>query len=240
MPRTRKANGGIGSESKRPLTVSRRRGPVIANATMSEWTVSRPRVNTRPSRKKKSKEGMQRYHTMPAEKREEVKRKNLIFQKAWRNKMIQEGTYEEYQRRLNARRREQLAAKKRAMGAKGWKEHQKAFYARRSELELSKGGPGWTSIWPVPFLYCGCRWTGLSPSRRRRTLCKRCVPMHCSKWTPVFVKKNPLNMCVQNNVSFYWCVKHGGLLIQSYMPNFSLAFMIFLTVRSVGVLRPGS
>ena len=45
---------------------------------------------------KKSKEGMRRYHAMSEEQRNEVKRKNLILQKAWRNKMIQEGTYEAY------------------------------------------------------------------------------------------------------------------------------------------------
>ena len=83
-------------------------------------------------------EGKRRYHTMSAEQRNEVRRKNLILQKAWRNKMIQEGTYGEYRQPLNARRREQLAQKKRAMGAKGWKEHQKALYARRAESELRK------------------------------------------------------------------------------------------------------
>ena len=81
---------------------------------------------------------MQRYHSMPAEQRNEVKRKNLILQKAWREKMIREGTYEEYRRRLNARRREQLAGKKCAMGINGWKEHQKALYANRAESERRK------------------------------------------------------------------------------------------------------
>ena len=47
-------------------------------------------------------------------------------------------------------------------------------------------------------------------------------------------------MCVHNNVSFIIGLEHGGLLIQSYMPNLSLAFMMFLTIRSVRVLRPGS
>ena len=43
---------------------------------------------------KKSKEGMRRYHPMSEEQQNEVKRKNLILQKAWRDKMIREGTYE--------------------------------------------------------------------------------------------------------------------------------------------------
>ena len=63
---------------------------------------------------KKAKEGMRRYHAMSEEQRNEVKRKNLLLQKAWRERMIREGTYEEYRRRLNARRRQQMAEKKRA------------------------------------------------------------------------------------------------------------------------------
>ena len=70
---------------------------------------------------KKSKEGVRRYHAMPAEKREELKCKNLFLQKAWRERMIREGTYEEYRRRLNVRRRQQRAEKKRAMGVEEWR-----------------------------------------------------------------------------------------------------------------------
>ena len=57
---------------------------------------------------------------MSAEKREEVKRKNLVLGKVWMERMIREGTYGEYRQRLNARRREQLAEKKRALGVDGW------------------------------------------------------------------------------------------------------------------------
>lgn len=89
-------------------------------------------------KKHKSREGIRRYHAMPAEQREEVKRKNLILQKAWRESMTREGTYEEYRQRLNARRREQLAENKRAMGIKGWKEHQRALYAKRAKSERRK------------------------------------------------------------------------------------------------------
>ena len=52
---------------------------------------------------KKSTEGRRRYHAMSEEQRNEVKRKNLILQKAWRNRMIEEGTYKAYRQRLNAR-----------------------------------------------------------------------------------------------------------------------------------------
>ena len=49
--------------------------------------------------------------------------------------MIQESTYEAYQERLNARRREQLAKKKRALGAEGWKALQKRKYTKRVESQ---------------------------------------------------------------------------------------------------------
>ena len=128
---------------------------------------------------KEAKEGMRRYHAMSEEQRNEVNRKNLLLQKAWRERMIREGTYEEYRRRLNARRRQQMAEKKRAMGIEEWRALQRAKYVTRAESKRRKRCTGWTSIWPVPFPYRGCHWTGQSPSlRRRRTRCKRFVAMH--------------------------------------------------------------
>ena len=87
---------------------------------------------------KKSKEGMQRYHVMSEEQRNEVKRKNLILQKAWRNRMFEEGTYEAYRQRLNARRRELMAEKKRAMGVEEWKALQRGKYVSRAESKRRK------------------------------------------------------------------------------------------------------
>ena len=87
---------------------------------------------------KKSKEGMRRYHVMSEEQRNEVKRKNLILQKAWRNRMIEEGTYEAYRQRLNTRRRELMAEKKRAMGVEEWKALQRAKYVSRAESKRRK------------------------------------------------------------------------------------------------------
>ena len=72
-------------------------------------------------KKHKASEGKWYYHNMPTE-REEVIRKNLILKKASKERVIREGTYQEYRARLNARRQEQLAEKKRIMGAEGWKE----------------------------------------------------------------------------------------------------------------------
>ena len=80
---------------------------------------------------KKTKEGMRRYHAMSDEKRNEVRRKNAQMQKNWMQKMKDEGTYEAYKQRLNVRRRELQAEKKRALGDEGWKALQRQRYERR-------------------------------------------------------------------------------------------------------------
>lgn len=43
--------------------------------------------------------------------------------------MVQEGTFEEYQRWLNVRRQQKTDEKNWAMGAKGWKDYQRSRYA---------------------------------------------------------------------------------------------------------------
>ena len=82
---------------------------------------------------KKTEEGMQRYHRMTEEQRTEVKRKNNQCQKNWIQKMKKEGTYEAYKQRLNARRREMAAEKKRELGEEGWKALQSQRYQKRVE-----------------------------------------------------------------------------------------------------------
>ena len=82
---------------------------------------------------KKTKEGMQRYHAMSEEKRSEVRRKNAQLQKNWMQKMKDKGTYEAYKQRLNARRREIQAEKRRALGDEGWKALQKEKHEKRVE-----------------------------------------------------------------------------------------------------------
>ena len=82
---------------------------------------------------KKTQEGMRRYHAMSEEQRDEVKRKNAQCQRNWMQKMKEEGTYEAYKQRLNARRREIQAEKKRALGVEGWKALQSQRYEKRVE-----------------------------------------------------------------------------------------------------------
>ena len=84
-------------------------------------------------RAKKAKEGLRRYHTMSEEKRNEVRCKNAQLQKNWMQKMKDKGTYEAYKQRLNARRREIQAEKRRALGDEGWKALQKEKYEKRVE-----------------------------------------------------------------------------------------------------------
>ena len=82
---------------------------------------------------KKTQEGMRRYHAMTEEQRNEVKRKNAQCQKNWVQKMKDKGTYGAYKQRMNARRREKAAEKKRVLGIEGWKALQSQRYQNRVE-----------------------------------------------------------------------------------------------------------
>ena len=83
---------------------------------------------------KKTEEGMRRYYGMTEEQRAEVKRKNNQCQKNWRQKMKDQGTYEAYRQRTNAKRREVLVEKRKALGEEGWKALQKRRYEKRVEV----------------------------------------------------------------------------------------------------------
>ena len=82
---------------------------------------------------KKTQEGMRRYYGMTEEQRAEVKRKNNQCQKNWRQKMKDQGTYEAYLQRINAKRRKQAAEKRKALGEEWWKAMQKQRYEKRVE-----------------------------------------------------------------------------------------------------------
>ena len=79
-------------------------------------------------RAKKAQEGLQRYHTMTEEKRQELRRKNALQQKKWAQSMKDRGTYEAYKQRFNARRRELTAEKRRVLGEEKWKALQSQRY----------------------------------------------------------------------------------------------------------------
>ena len=82
---------------------------------------------------KKTQEGMQRYYGMTEEQRTVTKRKNAQCQKIWRQKMKERGTYQAYLQRTNAKRRQQAAEKRKALGEEGWKALQKQRYEKRME-----------------------------------------------------------------------------------------------------------
>ena len=83
---------------------------------------------------KKTEEGMRRYYGMTEEQRAEVKRKNNQCQKNWIQRMKKEGRYEAYKQRLNTRRREMAAEKRRILGEEGWRALQSQRYQQRMEL----------------------------------------------------------------------------------------------------------
>ena len=142
---------------------------------------------------------MRPYHSMSEEKRSEVRRKNAQMQKKWKQKMKMkdEGTYEVYKQRLNVRRRELQAEKKRALGVEWWK----ALTSVWNRFGVNIGN-GWTSNWTVPFPYRGCPWTGPTPSLRR-TGRKPFVLMRYNKWTTIC--KNKMSLLKQ----VYCAIKQG-------------------------------
>ena len=84
---------------------------------------------------KKSKEGMRRYHAYSEEKRDDIRRKNRVFNRRWTERMKEEGTYEAYKQRLNERRRALVQQKKQAMGAEAYAVMQQQKYRQRVESQ---------------------------------------------------------------------------------------------------------
>ena len=79
---------------------------------------------------------MRRYYGLSQEKRDEIRRKNRVLNKAWIERMKAEGKYKAYKQKLNVRQREKVAAKKQAMGEEAWKALQKQRYAQRVATQL--------------------------------------------------------------------------------------------------------
>ena len=79
--------------------------------------------------------------------------------------MIQGSTYEAYRQRLNARRGEQLAEKKRTMGAEGWKALQRVKYVKRVESEHRRRWQ-WLDeqlVRPFPLMWLPLDWAESEP-----------------------------------------------------------------------------
>ena len=84
---------------------------------------------------KKAQQSLKRYHNISEEKRCDIRRRNAQSQKNWMQRMKEEGTYEAYKQRVNARRRALQAERKQAMGADLWKALQSRKYERRSQRQ---------------------------------------------------------------------------------------------------------
>ena len=141
QPRTKRDHE---KKNKKNQKLYRQRQYAALNGIEDVKAVHRRRYHERMSRMrangeyeafktKKTQEGMRRYHAMSEEQRSEVKRKNAQCQRNWMQKMKEKGTYEAYKQRLNARRREIQAEKKRALGIEGWKALQSQRYEKRVE-----------------------------------------------------------------------------------------------------------
>ena len=129
---------------------------------------------------KKTQEGMQRYHAMSKEQRNEVKRKNAQCQKNWMQKMKDKGTYEAYKQRLNARRREIAAEKKRVMGVEGWKALQSQRYEKRVE-SIRRRERRWLDEAlerPFPLPWLPLDWAESEPEEEDRVQTLRAEALH--------------------------------------------------------------
>ena len=144
MPRSSRPQTKYTPEKKQKQKLYRQRKYAALNGIEDVKAVHRQRYHERMARlkangdyeafkAKKTQEGMRRYRSMTEEQRTEVKRKNAQCQKNWMQKMKEKGTYEAYKQRLNARRREIQAEKKRALGIEGWKALQSQRYEKRVE-----------------------------------------------------------------------------------------------------------
>ena len=102
---------------------------------------------------KKVEYGMKRYYALSEERRNEVKRRNAQAQKNWMAKMKEEGTFEAYKERVNARRRQLLDEKRRALGEDGWRALQKEKYQKRmASLQNQRLAEHLERPFPLPWL----------------------------------------------------------------------------------------
>ena len=85
---------------------------------------------------KKAAEGMRRYYNLSQDKRDEVRRKNRVLNRAWIKRKKEEGTYKEYKRQLNVRRPQKMVEKRQAMGEEAWEALQKQKYRQRVSTQL--------------------------------------------------------------------------------------------------------
>ena len=160
MPRSSRPRTEWTSEKKQKQKLYRQRKYAALNGIEDVKAVHRQRYHERMARlkangdyeafkAKKTQEGIRRYRGMTEEQRTEVKRKNAQCQRNWMHKMKEEGTYEAYKQRLNARRRKLAAEKKRALGIEGWKALQSQRYEKRVE-SIRRRNWQWLDEQPLP------------------------------------------------------------------------------------------
>ena len=176
QPRTK----GDPEKSKKNQKLYRQRQYAALNGIEDVKAVHRRRYHERMARMrangeyeafkaKKTREGMQRYHAMTEEQRSEVKRKNAQCQRNWMQKMKDKGTYEAYKQRLNTRRREIAADKKRVLGVEGWKALQSQRYEKRVE-SIRRREWRWLDEElerPFPLPWLPLDWTEFEPEEDR-------------------------------------------------------------------------
>ena len=113
----------------------------------------------------KSKEGMRRYHAYSEEKRDDIRRKNRVFNRRWTQRMKDEGTYEAYKKRLNERRRALVRQKKQAMGVEAYAVMQQQKYRQRVDGQRRQRRQ-WVDVQlerPFPLTWLPLDWDDVKP-----------------------------------------------------------------------------
>ena len=121
---------------------------------------------------KKSQEGMKRYHALPKDKRDEIRRKNRILNRQWMQRMRDEGTYDAYKERLNRRRRELVQQKKQAMSAEAYAVMQQQKYRHRVDNQLRQRWQWVDQQWerPFPLEWVPLTWAESEPEEEEENI----------------------------------------------------------------------
>lgn len=129
---------------------------------------------------KKAVEGMSSYYNLSKEKRDEIRCKNCVLKKAWIARKKAEGTYKEYKRKLNVRRRQKVLEKRQALGEEAWKALQKDKYRRRVATQLRQRW-GWLDQQlerPFPLQWLPLDWADCEPPEEDSVVAFRSKALH--------------------------------------------------------------
>ena len=151
----------------------------------------------------KCTEGKRPYRSMSAERRNEVRRKNLILQKTWRDKMIQEGKYGGVPTTLERAAAGAIGGEKTSHGSERMEGASEGSLCEACRVRATQKVElvGGTIEPPLSSAVVAAGLGGVRAGGGGHCANDSCQCIAANG--PVLVNENnPLNLCVQNNVSF--------------------------------------